>query len=106
MPTALSYGMPRAEGIRPASDDDLDHRRDRAFVDGLFLLHLLLYLLNHSKLNIVSYASTENANMERILNTKSSSHREKNVNLLGWVFLYKVVGLLINVTEGHCAQQG
>ena len=99
-PTALCYEMIRtlgqeiAEGRANGVTDDFFSVW--AFVDGNFLLHFFLYL-NHNKLNMNSYVTTDIANMERLLNTQGINHRETCLNLLGWV--YKEKGNIVRAME-------
>ena len=85
-PVAICTEMIRSRGMPPGSRDE---RRyfwyDWAIVDGQFLLHFLLYL-NHKKLKMGIHAAADVENMQSVIASKTVSHTETCLNLLGWVY--------------------
>ena len=87
-PAPLCFEMERMSGIRPTCGDDMyeidEFYGDGAFVDGNFLLQLLLYL-NHKTLKLEERVKTDINYMKSLVSTENVSHKETCLNLLGWV---------------------
>ena len=91
VPSAICYEMSITEA--PA---DIDSWHDKwAIVDGKFLLHFLLYL-NRKNLGL-SFESDIQEIEEYIKNDRRVSHKNTDLNLLGWV--YKEEGKLDKAYE-------
>ena len=85
IPTPLNYELIRSEGLSSSRQKFHDHWTNFAVVDGIFMLHFLLYL-NHSKLNMTEHARADITNMKHMVSRFKISHKETALNLLGWAF--------------------
>ena len=87
-PAAINYEFLRSSDETTVTLDLEDDRlSDNVIaVDGIFLLHFLLYL-NHCQLNMDVHAAADIDNMESLLMSWNVCHKDTCHNLLGWVYM-------------------
>ena len=101
LPNAISYEMIRRFGVPlEARNGTDDFWFDWAVVDAEFLVHFML-CLNHRELRMNPEAVEDVANMEKVIDVKTLSHKESCLNLLGWA--YKENGDAKKAVELFCA---